>query len=203
MNLRLFYSLQNVSDIFNTSITTINWPVDRNYEVLKTPKKDIRMRQYMELLIDYYTQYGMNGLTEYIKNSQFQANQIIEQQFFAESEIRNPEQYDYPPESVQILTISRFERTYCQLPGRFKNNVDRVVVYNVGMTYIRSDPYAGMAALYYYLYCEDRTAQILLFPNISLAEWNELGRNTKTYRMFKEFGDAILFQDRLLLRDEL
>ena len=79
----------------------------------------------------------------------------------------------------------------------------RVVVYNVGMNYIRSDPYAGMAALYYYLYCEDRTAQILLFPNISLAEWNELGRNTKTYRMFKEFGDAILFQDRLLLRDEL
>lgn len=38
---------------------------------------------------------------------------------------------------------------------------------------------------------------------ILMAEWDELGRNTKTYRMFKEFGDAILFQDGLLLRDEL
>lgn len=149
MNLRLFYSLQNLSDIFNTAITTINWPVDRNYEVLKTPQKDIRMRQYMDLFLDYYTQYGMNGLTEYIKNSQFQKDQIIEQKVFAENEIRNPEQYDYPPESVEILTIPQFERTYCPLPDCFKNAIDHVVVYNVGMNYIRSDPYAGMAALYH------------------------------------------------------
>ena len=110
MNLRLFYSLQNVSEIFNTAITTINWPVDRNYEVLKTPQKDIRMRQYMDLFLGYYTQYGMNGLTEYIKNSQFQEEQIIEQRVFAENEIRNPEQYDYPPESVEILTVRQFEK---------------------------------------------------------------------------------------------
>lgn len=203
MNLRLFYSLQKVSDIFNTAITTINWPVDGNYEVLRTPQKDIRMRQYMDLFLDYYTRYGMNGLTEYLKNSRFQEEQLLEQQAFAENEIRNPEQYDYPPESVEILTIPQFERTYCPLPDRFKDAIDRVVAYNVGMNYIRSDPYAGMAALYYYLYCNDRTAQILLFPNISVTEWNELGRNTKTYRMFREFGQAILFQDSLLLRDEL
>ena len=203
MNLRLFYSLQSVSEIFNTAITTINWPVDRNYEVLKTPQKDIRMRQYMDLFLGYYTQYGMNGLTEYIKNSQFQEEQIIEQRVFAENEIRNPEQYDYPPESVEILTVRQFERAYHPLPDCLSNAVERIVAYNIGMNYIRSDPYAGMSALYYYLYCDNRTAQILLFPNILMAEWDELGRNTKTYRMFKEFGDAILFQDGLLLRDEL
>ena len=85
----------------------------------------------------------------------------------------------------------------------FNENLWAVDFQYVGMNYIRSDPYAGMAALYYYLYCDNRTAQILLFPNISVTEWNELGRKTKTYRMFKEFGDAILFQDGLLLRDEL
>lgn len=203
MNLRLFYSLQNVSDIFNTAITTINWPVDRNYEVLKTPQKDERMRQYMELFLDYYTQYGMNGLTEYIKNSRFQEEQTLEQQSFADNEIRNPEQYDYPPESVEILNVRQFEREYCALPPELYNGAERIVAYHIGMNYIRSDPYAGMSALYYYLYCDNRTAQILLFPNIQMREWDELGRNTKTYRMFKEFGDAILFQDGLRLRDEL
>lgn len=203
MNLRLFYSLQNVSDIFNTAITTINWPVDRNYEVLKTPQKDIRIRQYMELFLEYYTKYGMDGLTEYIKNSQFQADQIVEQQIFAEQEIRNPEQYQVPPESVEILTVRQFERIYCPLPFHFKNTFQHIVAYNIGMNAIRSDPYAGMSALYYYLYCNDGIAQLLLFPHIFVAEWDELRKDTKTYRMFKEFGDAILFRDGLRLKEEL
>lgn len=203
MNLRLFYSLRNLSDIFNTAITTINWPVDRNYEVLKTQQKDIRMRQYIELFLNYYTKYGLDGLTEYIKNSKFQEEQIIEQKAFAENEIRNPEQYNNPPESVEILTIRQFERVYHRLPNSLARHAEQIVVYNIGMNYLRSDPYAGMSALYYYLYCGNGRIQILLFPNISIAEWNQLGRNTKTYRMFKEFGEAILFQDGLLLRDEL
>lgn len=104
---------------------------------------------------------------------------------------------------LKFLTVRQFERAYHPLPDCLSNAVERIVAYNIGMNYIRSDPYAGMSALYYYLYCDNRTAQILLFPNILTAEWDELGRNTKTYRMFKEFGDAILFQDGLLLRDEL
>ena len=161
------------------------------------------MRQYMELFLDYYTRHGMSGLTEYIKSSRFQAEQLAEQRAFAEREIRSPEQYDAPPASVEILSVPQFERAYCPLPGRLKRAVDRVVAYDIGMTYIRSDPYVGMAALYYYLYRDDRTAQLLLFPNISVTEWRALGRTTKTYRMFKEFGDAILFRDGLLLRSEL
>lgn len=203
MNLRLFYSLRNLSDIFNTAITTINWPVDENCEVLKTPQKDIRIRQYVDLFLGYYTQYGMNGLTEYIKHSQFQEEQIIEQNDFARTKIRNPEQYNYPPESVQILSVHQFESFYHPLPDCLSCSVERIVAYHIGMTYIRADPYVGMSALYYYLYCDSQTAQILLFPNISIAEWNELDKNTKTYRMFKEFGDAILFRDGLLLRREL
>ena len=199
--------LEQENDRLRKRIRTYEDVISRNnlwnYEVLKTPQKDIRMRQYMDLFLGYYTQYGMNGLTEYIKNSQFQEEQIIEQRVFAENEIRNPEQYDYPPESVEILTVRQFERAYHPLPDCLSNAVERIVAYNIGMNYIRSDPYAGMSALYYYLYCDNRTAQILLFPNILMAEWDELGRNTKTYRMFKEFGDAILFQDGLLLRDEL
>lgn len=202
MNLRLFYSLKNVSDYYDTAITTINWPVDYQYEVLKTPRKDERIKEYIDLFLSYYTMNGFGGLTEYIKSSEFQKRQYLEQESFAANEIRNPQQYDSPPDSVEILAINSFERKYTNLPPIGKR-VNRVVVYNVGMTYIRSDPYCGMAALYYYLYCDSSTALILYFPNIQSSEWYELGSSTKTYRMFKEFNDAILFEDRIIPQQNL
>ncbi|MCI5868786.1 MAG: hypothetical protein MR224_04665 [Dorea sp.] len=202
MNLRLFYSLKNVSDYYNTAITTINWPVDFQYEVLKTPQKDKRIKEYMDLFLSYYSINGFNGLTEFIKSSDFQKQQYIEQESFAENEIRNPEQYDVPPDSVEIMSAFAFENNYTKLPHIGKN-INSVVVYNVGMTYIRSDPYCGMAALYYYLYCNSSTALILYFPNIHSSEWYNLRSSTKTYRMFKEFSDAILFQDRIIPQHKL
>lgn len=200
MNLRLFYSLQKVSEIYNTAITTINWPIDNRYEILRTPQKDQRIKQYIELFMDYYMVNGMNGLTEYIKNSPFQEEQLLEQQYFAETEIRNPEQYDTPPESVEILSLAQFQHRYCELPREISQGIDTIVLYNIGMTYIRSDPYSGMAALYYYLYCNDHTAQILHFSNIDSSEWDAQRKTTKTYRMFKEFGDAILFANEIRTR---
>ena len=65
----------------------------------------------------------MSGLTEYIKSSRFQAEQLAEQRAFAEREIRSPEQYDAPPASVEILSVPQFERAYCPLPGRLKRAV--------------------------------------------------------------------------------
>lgn len=202
MNLRLFYSLQNVSDYYNTAITTVNWPVDARCEVLKTSEKDHRLKEYMDLFLDYYNVYALNGLTEYIKNSSFQHEQYMEQENFAEREIRNPEQYNLPPDSVEIITVSQFERSYCRIPNLSKN-IREVDLYHVGMQNIRSDPYTGMAALYHYLYGRDDLIQILHFPNIEYAEWVALGRRTKTYRMFKEFSAAILFADDLVLHEDL
>jgi len=202
MNLRLFYSLKNVSDYYNTAITTINWPVDRQYEVLKTPAKDARIKEYVDLFLSYYLNYEFNGLTEFIKDSDFQRRQYDEQEAFAQNEIRNPEQYDTPPDSVEILPVHVFDQRYVKFPNSGKC-INRVVVYNVGMTYIRSDPYCGMAALYYYLYCNPNTALVLYFPNIQSSEWYKLRRSTKTYRMFKEFNDAILFQDRIIPQQSL
>lgn len=202
MNLRLFYSLKNVSNYFNTAVTTINWPVDRNCEVLKTSKKDERLIEYLDLFLSYYNTYGCTGLTEYIKDSQFQQEQYDEQGRFAERAVQNPEQYDGPPDSVEIMTIAQFERTYCAIPD-IGSRINQIELYHVGMNYIRSDPYAGMAALYHYLYGNENVVQILHFPNIQYEEWLDLRTRTKTYRMFKEFSYAILFNDRLVLHDDL
>lgn len=205
MNLRLFYSLKKLSDHFNTAITTINWPVDEKCEVIKNPKKDEKIKEYVELLLDYYEKHGMTGLTEYIKNSDFQKAQYIEQKEFAEKEVRSPDQYSIPPNSVQLLPLSEFERE-CDVVLPNNGNIHNVLLYQVGMKKIRSDPYTGTAALYYYLYCNNEIVQVLHFPNISYTTWDKFSQKSqksKTYRMYKEFCYAILFKDKLIMQKDL
>lgn len=200
MNLRLFYSLQNVSRRFDTAVTTINWPVDRKCEVLKTPEKDIRVKKYLELFFSRYDEHGFTGLTEYIKNSGFQKEQEQEQKWFADNKVQSPGQYNYPPKSVQILSSEAFWRmSGITLNGPYQE----IVVYDVGMTYIRSDPYAGMAALYRHLYCQSGAPLVLRFGRIKKDAWYKQRTTGKTYRMFKQFADAIWFQDGFVCHDDL
>lgn len=200
MNLRLFYSLQNVSEQFDTAITTINWPVDQSCEVLKTPEKDARVKEYMELFFSYYDAHGSEGLTEYIKESSFQKEQYQEQEWFAKHMIQSPEQYDYPPESVEILSAEDFRR---RSGIRIVDLEREIVIYDIGMTYIRSDPYAGMAALYRHLYCQNGAPLILHFGQIKKDTWYQQRTTSKTYRMFKQFADAIWFQDGFVCHNDL
>ena len=156
----------------------------------------------MELFFSYYDSYGFSGLTEYIKNSPFQHSQIQEQKKFALTEIRSPEQYDVPPESVELLTVSAFKRRY-NISYNFPSNIQKIVLYHVGMTYIRSDPYTGMATLYKYLYTDNNAYQILKFSNIPSKLWYQQRQTSKSYRMYKEFSDAILFSDAFILQQNL
>lgn len=202
MNLRLFYSLQRVSELYNTAVTTINWPVDRDCEVLKTPSKDNRIKQYLDLFFSYYDRYGQRGLTQYIKNSSFQAEQYREQETFARNEIRDPDQYNYPPESLEIISVSSFNSRY-GLNLKLSRTLQRIVLYHIGMTYIRSDPYTGMAALYKNLYGNSNNIVILHFANIDSSLWFKQKPDNKTYRMYKTFCDGILFRDAFIWQDNL
>lgn len=202
MNLRLFYSLKNLADCYNTAVTTINWPVDKDCELLKTPDKDTRLIEYIKFYMNYYNMHGSDGLTEYIKRSSFQDEQYEEQKEFIKKEVQSPEQYETPPPSVEIIPISKFEMEYCVLPKN-DNNIQSIELYHIGMENIRSDPYTGMAALYNYLYCRNGVVQILHFLNIQSSKWHSLRKTTKTYRMYKEFSYAILFKDQLLMNVEL
>ena len=202
MNLRLFYSLNNVARNLDTAITTINWPVDAQYEVLKTPAKDTRLKAYLNLFFSYYDKYGFNGLTEFINSSTFQQEQIAEQVRFARTEVRDPEQYETPPDSVEIISTGEFNRRY-DLHVRFSYEIREVILYHVGMTYIRSDPYTGMSALYSNLYGNDSRVLILEFANIESDSWYSQRKTSKTYRMYKEFADGIIFSDAFILHEDL
>lgn len=202
MNLRLFYSLDNLAEEYDTAITTIRWPVDDRYEVVKNPTKDKQMKEYLELFFDYYDSHGFDGLTEYIRDSELQKRLLQKRQEFIDNEIANSEQYDAPPDSVVHYAVVSLENEF-GIDTDLEED-DEVYLYNVGMRSIRSDPYTGMAALYTYLYCGDDDKHLILhFPEIHSDDWYKLRKNTKTYRMYKEFSEGIIFLDGFKLKDDL
>lgn len=197
MNLRLFYAIQKMAKIERTASTTVNWPVDKNYEIIKAAQKDTRMRAYMDLFFENYRQGELGKLNAILESSQFEQEQETERLVFIANEVENPEQYDIPPPSVTIMPTANFKTEYRitsdQLP------LNNTVVYNVGMRYVRSDPYTGAAILYSYLYCggmRKHSAHLILhFPNITRKTWNAAAKNQhrKDVRLFLAVADGIIF----------
>jgi len=205
MNLRLFYALDAMARIESVSITTINWPVDDNYEIIQTSSKDTRIKAYLELFFGFYQRGGVAQVNSQMPASRFFTEQIQERNNFISTQVKKPEQYDIPPDSVQIGQNSSFPALRgLTLPLR------ESVVYNIGMKYIRSDPYTGTAMLYEYLYADGFSRHsknmVLYFPNISMQMWRDAassGRTRKDIRLYKAVSDVIIFRDGVLLKAAL
>ena len=207
VNARLFLALDAVKKATGTAVTTISWPVDQYFEVRRDQLKDSDVREYIESLLGLYArQPDLEALNKRILTSDIHQRMVAERDTFVSTSIRNPEQYHSPPPSVAILTQPQFTRRHGQV-HRELQGVAEFVTYRVGMTYIRSDPYTGMAMLYKYLYVleEPSRALVLWFPNITRAMWHTAASNTirKDVRLFRIAADAILFADGLVLRESL
>ena len=208
MNLRLFYALESMGDTYETPISIINWIVDKDYEIIRDARKDQRMIAYLNLFFDLYQSVDFEKLRQKILVSKFEQEQHKEREHFITDEVKKPEQYDGPPNSVDIHTSPELNAAYPSL-SRIKLPNPQSVVYNVGMKYVRSDPYTGMGLLYTYLYCgslENKTRNLVLyFPNISLEMWKEVSSNTrrKDVRLYKMVSDAIIFSDGTLKQSNL
>lgn len=208
MNLRLFYALEKVEAIEDTVITIMNWPVDDQFEVIQSPEKDTRMIEYLNLFFRYYD--GSSDTTkfaEYLKNSQFRAEQVQERQQFIKDYVRGPEQYDNPPNSVSITNWKNVSEIATVNPTDL---TDKILLYNIGMKNIRSDPYTGTAILYAYLYCgglTNRTMSLVLyFPNVTSVKWKNVAggeRERKDIRLFRLVADGILFSDGYIPKSQL
>lgn len=208
MNLRLFRSLAELARIEDTAVTPINWPVDSDYEIITTPEKDDRIKEYLKLFFDLYATHPLRAVSHRIRTSDFEREQEQERDRFIRTAVRNAEQYDGPPDSVVI-------GSWKEIPALSKTrdnitNGRQVVFYKVGMNYIRSDPYTGMAMLYSYLYCggmsNRQRALILSFPNITVQTWKTAaggGRARKDIRLFTLSADGILFSDGFLAQGDL
>lgn len=207
MNVRLFHAIDAMIKTTKTAITTINWPVDAHCEVRRDRDKDSDVREYVTTFLRAYLNRGMKGINTALLTSDIHRRMIAERDTFVASSIRKPEQYDGPPSSVELLPVAEFKRRHGKVVENLPKGRKEVVLYNVGMTNIRSDPYTGMAMLYKYLYIVEypSRALVLWFPNISTATWRATAArgNRKDIRLFRIAADAILFSDGLLARPDL
>lgn len=202
MNLRLFGAIDNMIRVTGSAVTTINWPVDANCEIMKGLAKDKDMREYMSLFLELYYRDPASINTN-ILNSSLQYRLVQERDAFITSKIRNAAQYDSPPNSVLFLSAAELSANFPQInTGKLKS--DSIVLYNVGMTKIRSDPYTGMAILYKYLYIIGQERKLVLwFPFISAETWMQTSSTRKDKRLFMVASDAIIFSDQMYLKHEL
>lgn len=207
MNVRLFHAIDAMVRATNTAITTINWPVDEDCEVRRDRAKDRDVREYVATFFDAYRAGGFGGINQTLLASEIHVRMVNERNAFVSNSIRNPMQYDQPPSSVEVLSHEEFNRRYGRTVGQLLGDANEIVLYNVGMTNIRSDPYTGMAMLYKYLYISEGSSRslVLWFPNIAIATWQAAAQrgNRKDIRLFRIAADAILFSDGLLLRANL
>ena len=207
MNVRLFHALDAMERTTGTAITTINWPVDEYFEVCRNHGKDADVREYVTTFLGLYAnQPNLSHLNKDLLQSDIHRRMIAERDTFVQTSIRKPEQYDDPPGSVEFLTLLEFRQRHGQIDSAMQN-FSELVIYKIGMNYIRSDPYTGMSMLYKYLYVSENTscALVLWFPNITTAMWLEAAasKKRKDVRLFRVTADAILFADKLVPREHL
>jgi len=209
MNLRLFHALDAMVRVTKTAITTINWPVDVQYEVRRDATKDHDVREYVATFLAIYNRIGnLRGVSAALMESEIQSRMLTERDAFIRDSVRDPEQYDGPPDSVELISMQEFhQRLASEWRDILPREKNEVALYNVGMTYIRSDPYTGMAILYRYHYILEHPGRMLVlwFPHISEKMWREVAArgNRKDIRLFRIAADAILFADKLIPRAAL
>lgn len=196
MNLRLFWALDVLSRIHGTALTTIQWPVDASYEIVQSPEKDLEMRNYMKMFMEEFEAVGPNGINDAIEESSLQRRLLKHREDFVAG-LKGAHRYERPPPSVRIVKGKKAAAEFGipELAGH-----DELVIYNIGMKYIRSDPYTGSAMLYRYLYVLghpqlDRRL-ILHFPNVDGEMW-DLAATTdrKDVRLYRHAADGIIFSN--------
>ena len=199
VNLRLFKALDRMIEVTGSAVVTLNWPVDQNYEIRRDPSKDKYVKEFMTFFLNEYYKVGFNGINNSILRSDVFAQAIARRTEFIETKIRRKDDYEKPPNSVEILNQHQFSRRF-----QIISDSSEVLVYRVGMRKIRSDPYTGMAMLYDYLYVkENNRALALWFPEISLRDWESaaLNKKRKDIRLYLHSADMIIFSDGWIKAD--
>ncbi len=138
--------------------------------------------------------------------SQIHLRMLQERGEFA-STLKRAREYDLPPRSVEMMTQKTFCATHKISAAEAGIRPAELILYNVGMRKIRSDPYTGMAILYHYLYIAEHRdrALILWFPNITRKMWISAAKNPlrKDIRLYKHAAEGILFKDGLVAKGDL
>lgn len=201
VNARLFEALERLEEIHKSLVIPINWPVDKGYELLRTSQKDQEVQRIVSLVVDATLS---NLPLEQLRANPFIAEIKEKARRERDQRLASQSRYSEPPPSVKIIdtdslikACSMHKTVAARLSSR-KNSL----VYEIGMNYIRSDPYTGMLLFYDYLltrtgpHSSQRSMNLVAkMPNISLDDWKRKCASKSARKdifLFSNFSDAIL-----------
>lgn len=202
VNARLLETMKKLREIHTTPIMAINWECDNKYELIRDGSQDIFLKEVVDDLVrhDFSDKTPILGKVYEIMGAKFQ-----------EALTRHPQYSDLPPTAREVITKEYLEN----LKTKYRNlNFDERVtsrekslVYDIGMKYVRSDPYTGTQLIYDYLLARrgvtprERVMNIILrMPNIPKALWEKAAtsKSRKDIRLYTKFADLIELSDAVI-----
>lgn len=201
VNARLFKALERLEQIHHTLILPVNWPVDNRYELLRTKDKDNEIREIVSLLIDAaLVNLPLNKVQE--KPTILANKEKAKRE--KETRLASQPRYKEPPPTVRIVETNELI-DHCSLREPMKKKLSlrkKSLVYEIGMKYVRSDPYTGMLLFYDYLIARtgpslsQRSMNLVaMMPNISIDEWRAAASEKskrKDIFLYTRFADVIV-----------
>jgi hypothetical protein len=199
VNARLLEALNNLRDIHSTPIIAVDWKCDDHYELVRDGSQDIFLKEIINDLI------SDNNIA--IKR----AYEIMGTKY-REALKRHPQYSSLPPTAEEISTEEYLNKIEKKLG---KNKISKTfskrkksLVYNIGMKYVRSDPYTGTQLIYDYLLArtgitpKERTLNLVLYmPNISREIWDMAAKkkDRKDIKLYTKFADMIELADDIIM----
>ncbi|PIV10009.1 hypothetical protein COS51_00115 [Candidatus Roizmanbacteria bacterium CG03_land_8_20_14_0_80_36_21] len=203
INARLLEAMKKLREIHSTPIVAINWECDNKYELIRDGSQDLFLRE----VINDFVKHDFKSEPPILKK----AYEIMRIKY-QEALTRHPQYSDLPPTAREMITkyyINTLKAKYGDLKfnGLIRSRT-KSLIYDIGMKYVRSDPYTGTQLIYDYLLArkgttsKERTMNIVLrMPNISSTLWKKAvaKKNRKDIKLYTKFADLIELSDGIII----
>jgi len=203
VNARLLEAMKRLSEIHSTPIVAINWECDENYELIRDGSQDLFLKEV---------------ISDLVKNNFDSQSPVLKRAYkimrvkFQEALERHPQYSSLPPTVKEVLTREFLGEIKEKLRnvhlGELITYREKSIVYDIGMKYVRSDPYTGTQLIYDYLLArkgptpKERIMNIILrMPNISKELWEKaaISKERKDIRLYTRFADLIELSDAVII----
>ncbi|QQG41273.1 MAG: hypothetical protein HYV90_03825 [Candidatus Woesebacteria bacterium] len=202
VNARLLEAMQKLSKIHSVPIMAINWECDKEYELIRDGSQDL----FLKAVVDDFIKHDYKGDIPILEK----VHEVMKTKF-DEALTRHPQYSDLPPTAREVITKEYLESLSAKYKGKDFSKLltrEKSIVYDIGMKYVRSDPYTGTQLIYDYLLArqgatpKERSMNILLrMPDISKALWDKAStnKNRKDIKLYTKFADLIELSDDAII----
>ena len=198
LNIRLLYAAKKMLQIHNTPLMCVNWPTDRNGEIIIDGSENNVIKEILKSYVESDFKKDCEGILKQLN--------YMDLEYRRRLDIR-PSYGSLPP-SVEKQLTSTFlrENGITNIPDSFRNRM-YTYIYKMDMTpdkCKRQDPYTGTTFIYDYMVCrngssvKDKNSNLVLsFPKLTVDIWKTKNPNDRTTKSCNWYLTANMF----LLKD--